>query len=426
MSTIEVDDVPERFWRLPSEDLEKILTTLESRCKAAKIDIKVERDEEGNGDYNFYFKSGRDTRTVNIWDENDLLLLEKVEFEQYVFLSGLQAICNYEQGTIEAMVELAGPNRSVQAITQRLFGVPLRDARKQNLKLNVSVEDGDPLMEFGFPTDDFSVLVGGANTITLKVFGLKVRHHDEALNYITTVANSLLFQLDLMSDIPLVLKRVGSVHQRQSRLDKEAVLTYPKVEFDSAPLSLYWYGRGAVGMPLLQYLAFYQVIEFYFPRYSQSEAHRKLKRLLKNPAFRSDRDSDVAQLLDAIHVSKSGAYGDERSQLRAVIDECLFNDELKKFISENDKRMEFFAVKNKSIYHKINIMSEDDMRADVARRIYEIRCKIVHTKSDSRDVEVKILLPYSKEAEQLTFDIELIQYVARQVLIAGGSAIGKH
>jgi hypothetical protein len=30
------------------------------------------------------------------------------------------------------------------------------------------------------------------------------------------------------------------------------------------------------------------------------------------------------------------------------------------------------------------------------------------------------MLPFSEEAEQLSFDIELVQYLARQVLIAGG------
>lgn len=55
----------------------------------------------------------------------------------------------------------------------------------------------------------------------------------------------------------------------------------------------------------------------------------------------------------------------------------------------------------------------------MSKRIYEIRCKIVHTKADARDPEVELLLPFSKEADLLQFDIDLIQYVAQQVLIAG-------
>jgi hypothetical protein len=45
--------------------------------------------------------------------------------------------------------------------------------------------------------------------------------------------------------------------------------------------------------------------------------------------------------------------------------------------------------------------------------------KIVRTKNDSRDGDVELLLPFSAEAEQLSFDIELMKYLAQAVLIAG-------
>ena len=51
--------------------------------------------------------------------------------------------------------------------------------------------------------------------------------------------------------------------------------------------------------------------------------------------------------------------------------------------------------------------------------MYDIRCKIVHTKNDSRDGDTELLLPFSTEADQLSFDIDLMQYIAREVLIAG-------
>jgi hypothetical protein len=37
--------------------------------------------------------------------------------------------------------------------------------------------------------------------------------------------------------------------------------------------------------------------------------------------------------------------------------------------------------------------------------------------------DVELLLPFSKEAELLSFDIELIQYVAQKVLIATSSQL---
>lgn len=63
------------------------------------------------------------------------------------------------------------------------------------------------------------------------------------------------------------------------------------------------------------------------------------------------------------------------------------------------------------------------MRAPVADLIYDIRCKIVHTKGENYEGEVELLLPFSKEAELLFFDIQLIKYVARKVLIAAGAQL---
>lgn len=190
-------------------------------------------------------------------------------------------------------------------------------------------------------------------------------------------------------------------------------------------MALYWYARSAAGMPLLQFLAYYQSIEFYFPIYSQAEARRKLRNILKDPNFRKERETDIGRVLSAIKGASGLGFGDERSQLRASIQECLDPNELREFLSIDDERKDFFTSKGKSIAEqRIPINNPTaDLRNDVADRIYDIRCKIVHTKAGGQDREVELLLPFSKEAEQLYFDIELIQYIARQVLIAASSPL---
>lgn len=266
----------------------------------------------------------------------------------------------------------------------------------------------------------------------MKLTGCHVTTHDTALALLTKAAGSVLFQLDLLTDTPMGLEKerrrfVGG-RRPKNNSNRTTELQYPKTQFENAPLSLYWYGRSAAGMPLLQFLAFYQVVEFYFPIYSQSEAQRKLKAILKDPTFRGDRDTDVARLLAAIHVSRSGAFGDERSQLRATLMECTDSDALRQFIAADTERKDFFLNKAKSLpYHKIPLTNPSvDIRNDVADRIYDIRCKIVHTKTDSRDGDVELLLPFTPEAEQLSFDIELVQYVAQQVLVAGSTPFNVH
>lgn len=177
-------------------------------------------------------------------------------------------------------------------------------------------------------------------------------------------------------------------------------------------------------MPLLQFLAYYQSIEYYFPIYSQADAQRRIRIILKDPSFRPDRDADVARILATVRSGARG-FGDERSQLRATIQECVSADTLRSFLTSDPKRNEFFTSKAKGLTGvKIPINNPTaDLRNEVADRLYAIRCKIVHTKIDNEHDDVKLLLPFSREAELLYFDIDLIQYVAQQVLIATSSPL---
>jgi len=188
-------------------------------------------------------------------------------------------------------------------------------------------------------------------------------------------------------------------------------------------MSLYWYAKSARDMPLLRYLAFYQSIEFYFPRYSQTEARRRVNAILRNPTFRSHREDDVDRLISAIQGGRGVGIGGERSQLQAAVNECVTADDIRTFVTATPEREAHFSGK-KSRYHKIPVSNRSaDLRNDVAYRIYDIRCKIVHTKNEHSDEDVPMLLPFSEDADYLMFDIELVEYIAKAVLISASDEL---
>jgi len=188
---------------------------------------------------------------------------------------------------------------------------------------------------------------------------------------------------------------------------------------------LYWYARSATSMPLLQFLAYYQVVEFYFPVYSQKEAIKQARNVMKHPAFSIDDENDVGRLLNAIKVGKAGGFGDERAQLRATIVSCVDAQDLRTFLNSDDRFSKFYSTQSqwKEVStEKIPLSTVDaDLRNAVADRIYDIRCKIVHTKADGGPSKSELLLPFSKEADLLAFDIELSRYVARSVLVSSSA-----
>lgn len=220
-------------------------------------------------------------------------------------------------------------------------------------------------------------------------------------------------------------RKKRSIRKNKLVQSSRSLIEYPRQEFNESAMALYWYARRARGMPLLQFLAFYQSIEYYFPRFSHIETRRKLASILKNPVFRPERDDDVDRLILAIQSNRSGGFGDEKSQLRAVINQCISAEQLRAFFEENTDQMEFYTKKiSKMRFHKIPLSTSDiDLRNDVSDRIYDIRCKIVHTKNKNKNEEIEMLLPFSEDAEYLLNDIDLVQFISRSVLIYTSSTI---
>ncbi len=258
---------------------------------------------------------------------------------------------------------------------------------------------------------------------SLQISGIQISEHDQALAVLERLSDSLFFQIDVSRDIALSLRRDRRRRQAFGRPRKSVSdypeIRFPRAEYEKAPITLYWYARSARGMPLLQFLAYYQCVEFYYPIYSQSEAWRRVRNVLKDPRFRPDRDSDLGRVFSALGTGSRGA-GDERSMLRATIRECIGEAQMREYLEESK---EFFSARTKGLTNcKIPIANRnDDLRDPVADRIYDLRCKIVHTKTGGRDESVELLLPFSKEESLLGHDIALLKFVAQQVLIAGSS-----
>jgi hypothetical protein len=180
-------------------------------------------------------------------------------------------------------------------------------------------------------------------------------------------------------------------------------------------------------MPLLQFLAYYQVLEFFMPTYSNHEAVMKARNIMKDPRFTPDKDSQIARVLAVLRPSSRG-FGDERSQLESVLRSCVSPEELRKFYLADKNRVAFYKDGFKSVApqkipldNKVSDLNKaSDLLTETAQRLYEIRCRIVHTK-DHADRDLQALLPYSKEAGNLYEDIALSEFVAVAVLIASST-----
>lgn len=407
-------------------ELSAKIDALEQRCKAAKIPFERGKDEDGDHYARINLGDDRDRRPIGVVSKRKAERILDIEFEKYKYIKGYEGVCSYET----AYAEIAIKPSNIHGVTSiktlsRILGI------EDSPLIIPSPEAGmdKPTISIGKCSKEFRAfsrtLIG--DVFTIKFSAIKSRNMDELLEEVISYCNNILMQIDSLIGFTFLLQRErkSSIKKKISGSVADHGLIYPVTKFNHTAISLYWYAKSARDMPLLRFLAFYQAVEFYFPRYSNLEARKRVASIVKNPTFRTTNDDDLDRLVTAIRSTRGSAFGDERSQMRAVIAECVSADELRGYIDEDSNRRDHFAGKSKGHkYHKVPIENKNaDLRNDVSDRLYDIRCKIVHTKNGFEDGNPQTLIPFSEEADYLEKDIDLMEFVAKMVLVASSGGI---
>lgn len=431
---ITIEDAPE---------YESLLNrAIDAGLKASLQNVELIDEEENITVLNIPIQSGRNFVHLTV-DTDNMEELSAIQFENVKFVDQYYAVYCSDENWIEVSIESNSRVSSFLSFRRlhRAIGTDLAEFRSrqeiENLgPITVTDETKELSLQIGRPSDIFRTMLDLSDLnarrfqrgLSLRIEGLEIGRHDDATKAIERLASSFLFQIELLSEVGYYIQpRQEARRARAVRETKRDIeLTVPKVEYDPEPLSLYWYSQVAINMPLLQFLVLYQSIEYFFPVYSAREAQRVLARRLKDPTFNFDKDTDVVKLLADLRTSSKGGYGSEREQLAAVVGNCVQSHELKSFFQESKDRIDFYKDKDKfGRISQIKIPrngSNADLTRLVADRLYDVRCRIVHAKSD-QDESSSAILPFSIEAQSLTNDIDLARLVARKTLVASGTSL---
>jgi hypothetical protein len=382
------------------------------------------------------FPCARNFQYLRFSDQIDLKTYLKSDFEHFKFIQDFEAIWSPKFKIIECELQ-----------TLSRMGVPGRYLlRKLARALGEELENDDVTTRFEFEKSEnnHSVSIGSASTEyailtfakssfhryefakkrpTLRIENVEVTTHEQAKRILEKVGNSLLFKLDITNNIGYKLaedREIRRSYLRRKKEEHDLDRSFPTYEYDSEPMSLYWYAKSAIDMPLLQFLALYQILEFYFPIFSQKDAHHQIKNIIKDPRFNPNKDSDITRILGTINQNKSGfGFGSELEQLKSTIQNCITIEELRDVIDGDTEMEEFFKdKKSKSLSAKgLSLANKNaDLITECAERIYEIRCRVVHTKTSDKNYE--LLLPSSPELKHLIFDISILETIAKKVLVS--------
>ena len=382
------------------------------------------------------FPCARDFVTLRFNDRIDKKDYLKSNFEQFKFIKDYEAIWSPKLKVIEC---------EIKPVSR--MGMPSHYLLKRIARaMDEDTEGIDESSRFEFEKSEngLSISIGGASLDyailsflkhrqprfewarrrpTLRIENIDISRHDKALRILEKLGNSVLFKLDLTANIGFKLTEDREIRRsffRRKKQEHELDRTFPLYEYDNEPMSLYWYARSATDMPLLQFLALYQILEFYFPIFSQKDAHYQIKNLIKDPRFNPNKDSDITKVLSAISQNKNQlGFGSELEQLKSTLKGCITNQELRETLENDSDMIDFFKDKKASSLStkKLNVGNETaDLVSECAERIYEIRCRVVHTKASDKNYD--LLLPSSPELKHLYYDISILDLIAKKVLVS--------
>lgn len=404
---------------------------IRARAAVAGLDVEDDLDFDDEPALTIEIPSGRDKRKILVFaDEAEEFAATR--FEDVRFLGRLQATYDVVTGEIEAGIVTGLRNSNLGFQLKRIPGaVPVGgpsegdsdsdEEMPSTLRASVRVVIGsDPAssLEISPPT-------GRARLLRCsRMFTLKMQHgsdstHDAALQALENVAWPLFFDLDLRYGVALELAVRRPRPSRRRQVSSEDPPDYPQNRYAVEPLELYRYGRSAQGLPLLEFLAYYQALEYFFPHYTSEEVLNSLRAHLIDPRFSARRDGDLHKLITLVRpVARTSVS--EREQLRATIVGCIDAASLEEFLTSDLDMQAHFCGNRQAVNHvkKIRLAGDADLRHQVADRIYDVRCRIVHAKQDGGDSGVELLLPASDEARALLPDIDLVRMLAQRVILA--------
>ncbi|WP_422949923.1 hypothetical protein [Undibacterium sp. TC4M20W] len=363
---------------------------------------------------------------------------EVPDFFEYRLIKGYAGIWSEKHKTVECIIDGNHGTLTMMFLKRKISEECWDRTNQDNAFLNVPSPIQDSKITIGQPTSAFELIHNARNEYpshadyrnvlaytTIRINNVAIKSHAEAIKLVKSIFSTICFNVNVLTDIPIQLHPEQTGTGRSISFDDEKVkLNAPRYQYHAEPLSMFWLADNLKGMPLQRYFSFYQAIEFYFTIYAEKEAQSKIRGLLKSPAFNVDDDKELSKVLNVIKFSKSSnTFGNELSQLMSTLSNCVNEDELKKWLSQNTERKEFFNSKEarKISTNTFTVDKSSELTKTISERIYNIRCRIVHTKGTENNVEVFHHL--SNDAKYLKYDIELIEYICKEVIVFNGSPL---
>lgn len=169
-----------------------------------------------------------------------------------------------------------------------------------------------------------------------------------------------------------------------------------------------------------KYICYFHVLEYFMDKSAYSVVSRKVKQLLLSPDFHIKSSEYIANAVNIIKAETERNTTD-KIKIGRVIGEFSQSDTIQKHLTSinilDHFTKEHILTCNKPLkLVAIKFDSDQSFIDSVSKRVYAMRCSIVHSNPDFDESKAVPFLPTPKNMQFLRTEIELIKELSRTII----------
>jgi len=260
---------------------------------------------------------------------------------------------------------------------------------------------------------------------TVRIHNMDEKSTKAALKSSTELINYCLFELAYLKNLPVGLADEWPARRRLEQdtfnfedNSPDAALPMPSSDFVGDVVQFYQLGMSS-RMSVLQFWAYYQVLEYFFIRVSDEDLHSALANRLRDPRFKptsAQLDRVVQDVLDHLETV------DTLTMLVNVLDKYVDEELLIQFIRAYEKHLgaDHYTKRRRLFGEDVQVkLSKGTVIENVARTVLAIRHVVIY--SPDRFARTSRNIGFDQLSETIKPEIPLMKFLAERVIIGSGS-----
>lgn len=293
--------------------------------------------------------------------------------------------------------------------------------------LNISLEVGNLNSNINLLLE---IIPGGFRYAKRPVF-LKIENFSKSsaeglVNDIRNIVNSILFDVEysygfILETVSIAAlgRRLITKKQNNQELPNEKInLVYKKY---IPELIQYFHLAEKVDYLPFKFICYYHILEYFSDKSAYQVVSNEVKKLLLKPDFHLKTDLYVNLAIN-IFKKENDKYTGDKVKVERVLRQYIDREDLKDSVLQSEL-IDYF---NKEVIMDcikplklpgINFDQDGNFFSELTKRIYSLRCSIVHSNPDFDETKAVPFSPTQENLDKLRIEIEMISQIARKIII---------